>query len=616
MITLQELTLQRGQKVLFDKVSLSIFAKQRVGLVGINGSGKTSFFAMLLGILVADAGSLFLQSNLRIAHLSQQIPSSEISATAYVLKGDQELTKLHDQLQKAENAHDHESVSEIHAKLYDIDGYAAQSRAKKLLTGLGFEKDELEKPVNEFSGGWRMRLNLAQVLMSRADLLLLDEPTNHLDLEAIIWLERWLKKYDGTFLLISHDREFLDNVVGKIISIQHCKLELYSGNYSSFEKQRAEKLLLEQAIFEKQQTQLKHVTKFIERFRYKASKSKQVQSRVKALDKMEKVAITQLDSPFSFEFLESKRAGAPLLHFEKMSFGYPDKKIFDRADFNLNPGDRVGLLGANGAGKSTLMKLLGGLLQIDEGEYHASKALRFGYYAQHQLDQLHRQKSAFEHIAEFDLSIREQAIRDFLGGFNFRGDRVFEPIDNFSGGEKARLVLAMLVWQKPNLLLLDEPTNHLDLDMREALTYALQSYDGALVIVSHDRHLLRTAVDEFYLVGDEKIKQFDGSVDDYQHWLSEKKEKEEAILDSEKKIVTISKGKIRKINVEKRLAVIDQKLSKLYAEKKVFEIDLAHHDLYQEKKKKLLEEKLIALKNLDANIEKLEAEWHELVEAE
>lgn len=516
MITLKNLTLQRGVKLLLDKVSVSIFASEKVGLIGINGCGKSSLFALILGQLQPDGGEISIQSNIRIAHLSQQIPHSDLSAIQYVMRGDQALASLLDQLQRAEVKEDHVKAATLHGKLYEMDGYSAEAKAAKILHGLGFSQPEYAKTVNEFSGGWRMRLNLGSVLMCRSDLLLLDEPTNHLDLDTIVWLESQLQRYDGTLLLISHDREFLDNVIHKVLHVQNQQLDLYTGNYSDFEELRAQKLALEAAAYEKQQAKIEHLTKFVNRFRAKASKAKQAQSRLKALEKMERVSITRMNAPFSFKFYEAAPCSPPLLRFNDIGFSYGDHRVLDHVDFSLDPGDRIGLLGPNGAGKSTLMKLLSGKLKIDVGDSSVTPAIKIGYFAQHQLDQLNLEESAFEHIKPLDKKATEQSIRTFLGGFGFRDEMVFGSITNFSGGEKARLVLAMLVWQKPNLLLLDEPTNHLDLDMRETLDYALQSYTGTLVLVSHDRHLLKSTVDDFYLVYDHQVKKFEGDLNDYQ----------------------------------------------------------------------------------------------------
>ncbi len=609
MITLQNLTLQRGKKVLFDHVNLSIFAKQKVGLVGINGSGKTSLFAMMRGELSPDAGNLSIPTNCQISYLSQDVPNSDMPATTYVTNGDKELTELLTKLKQAEESHDHHKISEAHERLYEIDGYAADSRAKQLLNGLGFSSNEFEKPVNEFSGGWRMRLNLARVLMSRADLLLLDEPTNHLDLETIAWLERWLKKFEGTLLLISHDREFLDHVVNKIVNIHGCKMDMYTGNYSDFERMRAEKLLQEQAMYEKQQAQIAHMTSYVERFRYKASKARQAQSRLKALEKMAVVNITHINSPFSFKFKEPARCSPPLLTLEDMGFAYDDKNVFKKVNFNLSPGDRIGLLGPNGAGKSTLIKLLSGSLQPQVGKCVQHKGLKIGYYAQHQVDQLKLHESAFSHIANLEGKAREQEIRNFLGGFNFNGDRCFESIETFSGGEKARLVLAILVWQKPNLLLLDEPTNHLDLDMREALTDALTEYTGALVLVSHDRHLLRTAVDELYLVHDLDVTPFENDIDEYQNWFLKQKDAQSETVEARPKP---SKRRVK--NVSKQLEKIDKKLSDLYTKKKYIEVELAENEMYNDKNKHRLTKLLLQLEEMQCEIDSLEDQWCELDE--
>lgn len=611
MISLQELSLQRGTKLLLDEVSLTIFAKQKIGLVGANGSGKSSLFAMLLGQLRPDAGSLDLQSNLRVAYLSQQIPNTSISALQYVMHGDQELTELLGKLNQAERDQDNHKVATLHNRIYELDGYTAESRAAKLLDGLGFAQDEHQKAVNEFSGGWRMRLNLGQVLMSRADLLLLDEPTNHLDLDAIIWLERWLQKYSGTLLLISHDREFLDNVVNKIVHIFHQKLYLYSGNYSSFEAQRAEKLILEQKLFEKQQAQIEHMQSFVNRFRAKASKASQAQSRIKAIEKLEKVVVTQLDSPFTFKFFETKKCLAPLLRFDDVSFAYEqDKVVLSHVNFSLNPGDRVGLLGPNGAGKSTFIKLMSGILTPNSGNSYVSKQLRVGYFAQHQVDQLMGDESPYAHFLELDRLISEQQVRNFLGSFNFHGDRIFEPVSNFSGGEKARLVLAMLVWQRPNILLLDEPTNHLDLDMREALTYAMQEYSGALVLVSHDRFLLRSAVDEFYLIYANRVNKFNGDLDDYQAWMFDHNKHQ--LVESERAAVVSLRNPDRNQNKtisKNELQRMEKNLNQLYQEMNNLESKLNDAAIYQKENQTILSDCLKNLEQIKEEITLLEKEW-------
>ncbi|MEI8054550.1 MAG: ATP-binding cassette domain-containing protein [bacterium] len=559
MITLQSVTLQRGNKILFDQASATIFAHQKVGLIGVNGCGKSSLFSLLLQKMLPDGGDLYIQSNIRIAHLAQEVPNTEISALQYVMNGDSELAVLMQRLKKAEEDRDDHRVIELHNRLYEIGGYTLESRAAKLLVGLGFRLDEQQKAVNAFSGGWRMRLNLAQVLMSRADFLLLDEPTNYLDMDAIIWLERWLQNYDGTLLLISHDRDFLDNVVQRIFYVTNHKLEMYSGNYSSFEKQRAEQLAQERSLYNKQQAQIEHLNKYINRFRAKASKARQAQSRIKMLERMEQVSITQIDSPFSFKFVKPKPCGAPLVHIDNADISYSDHKILSKISFSLNPQDAIGVLGINGAGKSTFMKSLAGILGASAGTISFNKNLKIGYFAQHQIDQLDMQASPLDHILKIDPTVREQQVRTFLGSFGFQGDMAFHPITDFSGGEKARLVLALLIWQKPNLLLLDEPTNHLDLEMRAALAYALQDYAGALVLVAHDRYLLKATVNEFYLVNDQKVVKFSGDLDDYQKWL----------LDARKQ--QFSNGVTKEVVVQKdntkRISAIEKEISKLQARK-------------------------------------------------
>jgi ATP-binding cassette, subfamily F, member 3 len=616
MITLQSVTLQRGRKLLLDQATATIFAKQKVGLIGVNGSGKTSLFSLLLKKASLDGGDLYIQSNLCIAHLAQEVPNTEISALQYVMQGDSEVAILMKQLKKAQSAHDDHRVIELHNHLYEIGGYTLESRAAKLLVGLGFKIDEQQNPVNSFSGGWRMRLNLAQVLMSRADLLLLDEPTNYLDMDAIVWLERWLQNYNGTLLLISHDRDFLDNTAQKILHISNCKLELYSGNYSSFELQRAERLAQEQSLYKKQQTRIGHLNKYIDRFRAKASKARQAQSRLKLLEKMEKVSITQIDTPFSFKFAKPKSCAAPLVHMDKVDVSYGEKKILSEIDFNLGPQDSIGILGLNGAGKSTFMKSLAGILQAKAGSISFNKDLKIGYFAQHQIDQLDMQASPLTHILKIDHDVREQQIRTFLGGFGFQGDMAFHSIKNFSGGEKARLVLALLIWQKPNLLLLDEPTNHLDLEMREALAYALQDYAGALVLVAHDRHLLKATVNEFYLVNDQKVIKFDGDLDDYQRWLLDIRKQQVASLDPQKKAVkdkSTNKGSREQVKASvKQARVLEKEISKLYAEKEKIALLLADQKIYQQGSKAELEKCLKKSAALEEKIKVLEEEWFNL----
>ena len=523
MLTLSNLAIRRGVHLLFEQASLSIHRGNRAGVTGANGCGKSSLFALILNKLQSDAGELTLPPHTVIAHVAQETPSVEETALHFVLDGDRELRETEQKLAQAEADNDGHAQALCHAKLADIDAYTADARAGKLLLGLGFKPEQLEHRVNQFSGGWRMRLNLAQALMCRSDLLLLDEPTNHLDLDAVIWLEQWLLNYSGTLLLISHDRDFLDRVCTHIVHIEQQRVKLYSGNYSAFEKMRAEHLALQQSQFEKQQREIEHIESFIRRFKAKASKAKQAQGRVKALERMELIAAAHIDSPFHFKFFQPSKMPHPLMALDNVDLGYGDVKILRSVSLSLLPGDRIALLGHNGAGKSTLIKLLAGELAVQSGDFNQSSELKIGYFAQHQLEQLDPQASALLHLQRLDPKLSEQQIRTYLGGYNFHGDRVLEPVAPFSGGEKARLVLALLIYQRPNLLLLDEPTNHLDLDMRHALSMALQDFEGAMVLVSHDRHLLRSVSDQFLLVDQGKVSVFNDDLDAYRNWLMQPK---------------------------------------------------------------------------------------------
>ncbi|MFE8034365.1 ATP-binding cassette domain-containing protein [Thiohalocapsa marina] len=520
MISLRNLRLARGAKVLIEAATLQIHPGWKVGLTGANGSGKSSLFAMLRDQLHPDQGDLDMPPGWVIAHVAQETPGLSQPAIDYVLDGDAELRRIEAELAAAEAAHDGSHIGELHARLHEIGGYAARARAAALLDGLGFLPADIERPVSDFSGGWRMRLNLAQALMCRSDLLLLDEPTNHLDLDAVIWLEAWLRDYRGTLLLISHDREFLDACVTHIAHIEQQKLALYTGGYSDFERQRGERLLQQQAMFEKQQRDIAHMEDYIRRFRAKATKARQAQSRIKALERMERIAAAHVDTPFSFAFRDAPPAPDPLLQIEDGAVGYGDKTVLERITLTLRPGERVGLLGRNGAGKSTLIKLLAGRLAPLSGRCEPAQGLRIGYFAQHQMDQLRPHDSPLTHLMRLDPARPEQALRDFLGGFDFGGDRAVEPVAPFSGGEKARLALALIIYQRPNLLLLDEPTNHLDLEMRHALSEALQAFEGAMVLVSHDRHLLRITCDTLLLVHAGGVTPFAGSLDEYPAWLA------------------------------------------------------------------------------------------------
>ncbi len=523
MIRLTNLTLARGPKRLFEGANLTLFPGHKVGLIGPNGCGKTSLFALLRGLLHQDAGEVDMPSKWVIAHVAQETPQSHRNALDYALDGDTELRAVENELAKAELEHESgEKIAELHGHYDHIGGYASKSRAAALLSGLGFNEEQQSRPVAEFSGGWRMRLNLAQALMCRSDLLLLDEPTNHLDLDAVMWLEDWLAAYAGTLLLITHDRDFLDAVVNKVIHVDNQKLNEYTGNYSAFEVTRAMQLSVQQAAHQKQQKQIAHLQSFVNRFKAKATKAKQAQSRVKTLEKMELIAAAHVDSPFEFSFREPEAKPRQLIHLKEATLGYGDEKsgrdILQNVEWRLFYGDKIGLLGPNGAGKSTLVKSLAGSLALKRGGRYEGQGLKIGYFAQHQVEQLRREESCLQHMKRIDPNVREQEFRNFLGGFDFRGDRVMEPIAPFSGGEKARLALALIVWEKPNLLLLDEPTNHLDIDMREAVAEALQDFDGTLVVVAHDRHLLKATTDTLWLVADGKVAEFDGDLDDYKQW--------------------------------------------------------------------------------------------------
>ncbi|MCD5969968.1 ATP-binding cassette domain-containing protein [Pseudomonas quasicaspiana] len=521
MIRLQSLTLQRGPQRLLEDAELTLHAGQKAGLIGANGAGKSSLFALLRGELTPDAGDCLLPADWRIAHMRQEVDTLERIAVDYVLDGDLRLREVQRLLVDAEAAQDGAAQARMHSELDSADGYTADARARKLLAGLGFTNEQMEKPVGDFSGGWRMRLNLAQALMCPSDLLLLDEPTNHLDLDAILWLEDWLKSYPGTLLLISHDRDFLDAVVDHVAHVDQRKITLYRGGYSAFERARAERMAQQQQAYEKQQAQRAHMEKFITRFKAQATKAKQAQSRIKALERMEELSAAHVDSPFDFTFRESSKISSPLLDLSDARLGYGDRAVLEKVKLQLTPGARIGLLGPNGAGKSTLIKNLAGELEPLSGHMARGGNTVVGYFAQHQLDSLDAKASPMLHLQRIAPTEREQTLRDFLGGFDFRGGRLDEPVLNFSGGEKARLALALIAWDRPNLLLLDEPTNHLDLEMRLALTMALQEFSGAVLVVSHDRHLLKSTTDDFLLVADGRVQEFDGDLEDYARWLAD-----------------------------------------------------------------------------------------------
>ena len=521
MLSLTNISLRRGRKVLIQNASFQVHAGQRMGLIGANGSGKSSLFAMLLGELEADDGELKLDPKDQIAHVAQESPQSSASAVDYVMDGDAELREVQQAIAAGEASDENPDLHLLYERMEIIDGFTAESRASRLLHGLGFAAEEYAKPVREFSGGWRMRLNLARALMCRSDILLLDEPTNHLDLPAILWLERWLKRYEGILLVVSHDRDFLDQVCTRIAHIEHQEIHLFSGNYSQFETLRAEQLSQQQSMYVRQQKDIKHIQAFVDRFRYKASKARQAQSRLKMLERMTLIAPAHVDSPFRFHFIAPKKQPQHLLGLVDASVGYDDTPVLGNINLNLSAGDRIGLLGVNGAGKSTLVKALSTGSTLLSGERILSKDTKIGYFAQHQLELLKPEQSPLDHLREYAPEDREQDHRNYLGRFGFSGERIFEPVAPFSGGEKARLVLALMIRQGPNLLLLDEPTNHLDLEMRQALSVALIEYTGALVVISHDRHLLRSVCDELLIVHDGIVDRFNHSLDEYPAWLKE-----------------------------------------------------------------------------------------------
>lgn len=527
MIQLQAISLRRGGHQLLNNSNLTIHPGWHMAIVGNNGCGKSSLFALLTQQLSQDEGEFNIPGTWVIAHMEQEVTALSRPAIEYVLDGDKALRKIQTELAEIELSHQQgtmtkhasEKLAHLHHEMELAEGYTAKARAGKMLSGLGFAPADLIRPVSDFSGGWRMRLNLAHTLMCRSDLLLLDEPTNHLDLDALLWLEKWLKTYPGTLVLISHDREFLDATVGHIVHIENSTLNYYRGNYSAFEVQRTEQMAQQQSAYEKQQREIAHIQSFITRFKAKASKARQAQSRVKALEKLETIAAAHIDSPFNFSFRSPEKLPNPLLKLSKATLGYDSNPILSKVNLTLEPGSRLGILGPNGAGKSTLIKSLAQKIALLQGECQSSPHLKSGYFAQHQLEHLDINASALQHLARIAEKETETTLRTFLGSFGFHNDKVTETITNFSGGEKARLALALIVWQKPNLLLLDEPTNHLDIDMRHALAMALQSFEGAVILVSHDRHLIRCATEELCLVAEGKVQTFSGSLDDYEKWL-------------------------------------------------------------------------------------------------
>ncbi|WP_337912936.1 ABC transporter ATP-binding protein [Vibrio cholerae] len=622
MITFSEIQLLRGGKPLLEQASATIHPGDKVGLVGKNGCGKSTLFALLKDELTIDAGSFSKPAHWELAWVAQETPALDRTALEYVIDGDREYRELERQLMDAEAADNGTKVADLHGKIEMVGGYSIRARASELLDGLGFTQEQMSWSLTQFSGGWRMRLNLAQALICRSDLLLLDEPTNHLDLDAVMWLERWLQSYPGTLILISHDRDFLDPIVNRIVHIENQTLNEYTGNYSSFETQRAQKMLQQQAIYQKQQKQMAHMQSYIDRFRYKASKARQAQSRIKALERMEKVLPAQFDNPFSFKFREPAALPNPILMMDQVAAGYGDNLILEKIRLNLVPGSRIGLLGRNGAGKSTLIKLLSGELKPQSGDCAYSQGVKIGYFAQHQLETLHPEETPLQHMMQIAPDKNELELRNYLGSFGFHGEKALEKVAPFSGGEKARLVLALIVWQKPNLLLLDEPTNHLDLDMRQALTLALQSYEGAMVIVSHDRYLLRATTDDLYLVHDHQVGPFDGDLNDYYKWLTDQQKAERketqptntansANSAAAKKEQKRREADFRKLTapIRKKLTQLEEKLDKLNHVVSEMEAQLSDTSLYEAQNKATLTEVLAKQAAAKSELEQVELEW-------
>lgn len=633
MITLSNLRLQRGQKILLQSASARIDVGQRVGIIGRNGTGKSSLFALLRGELSVDAGSIEIPAHWVIAHVAQEMPETTVSALDYVLAGDAELTRLHTELAQASAQDDGMAIAHCHAELDRIDAYRAPARAGQLLNGLGFAQSVHTQSVRHFSGGWRMRLNLARALMCRSDLLLLDEPTNHLDLDTVLWLEQYLKTHSATQLIISHDRDFLDTLCTHIVEVSNQTLTGYKGNYTQFERIRAERMAQQQAQYTQQQRHIAHLQSYIERFRAKATKARQAQSRIKALDRLEMIAPAHLDSPFTFEFAELNDLPNPLLQTDGIDLGYGGDVLLKNVGFSIQSHDRIGLLGMNGAGKSTLIKTLAQELTPLSGSITAAQNLRIGYFSQQHLDTLREDESPLWHLQKLAPNENPQVLRNYLGGFHFQGDRISEAIVNFSGGEKARLALALLIWQKPHLLLLDEPTNHLDLDMRHALTFALQQFNGALIVVSHDRSLLANCVDDFWVVADGRVQPFDGDLDDYrawcaQRWQSWQMDKQTAKADAQTGSATdttVNKKEQRQTAAHNRKALntaqkpfkqklvkVEQELQQIQDEQAHLQQWLASEVAYTSEHKETLAQTVRRDSELTARLAELEEAWLEL----
>jgi ATP-binding cassette subfamily F protein 3 len=632
MIQFDNLSIRRGENLLFDQASFQIHPGQKVGLTGANGCGKSSLFAVFRGELVIDTGDVKVPRDWILAHVAQEAPADERSAIEHVLDGDAEWRDLEQKIQDPE----HPRYTKFYSRYEEIDGYSARSRAAQLLSGLGFKPQDIEKSAKEFSGGWRVRLSVAKALMCRSDLLLLDEPTNHLDLDAVLWLERWLKNYRGTLILIAHDRDFLDQLTSHTLQIEGQKARLYKGNYSAFEKIRAEQLANQQIQFTKQQKEVAHMQDFVRRFRAKATKAKQAQSRLKALEKMELIAPAHVDSPFTFSIPEPEKNPSPLLSLHKVSIGYGDTTIVEDIEFSMTPGDRIGLIGPNGAGKSTVIKMLAGELKQSSGDYHSSKEINIGYFAQHQIEQLQMQHSPMEHLKILDLECNggkatENQMRRYLGSFGFSGSKATSKVAPFSGGEKSRLALALICYQRPNLLLLDEPTNHLDIDMRQALAVALQEYSGAVVLVSHDRHLLKVNSDKLILVANGRATEFQGSVDDYPKWLAEHNRGNDLsdfdtqyTSETPPENTAVAKKEQKRLEAERRQQLqplsntikrAERVMEKLDLEKQEIQSKLADNDLYNDENKDQLRKLLTDQAYIQKELDTAESQWLDASEA-
>ncbi len=617
MITLRKVALRRGAKLLLEAADLALHPGERVGIVGANGCGKSSLFALLLGELHADAGDVEFPAGWTLAHVAQETTALARAAIDFVIDGDQALRRAESELAAASADGDGERLAAAHERYAHLDGYSARPRAAALLHGLGFAPGDLERGVGEFSGGWRVRLNLARALMCRSDLLLLDEPTNHLDLDAIVWLEGWLGSYAGTLLLVSHDREFLDATVTTIVSFEARRLRRYSGNYSGFEARRAERLAGERSLAARQQREIARLEAFIDRFRAKATKARQAQSRLKALARMERIAPAHVDSPFDFHFREFPGTPDPVLALEDAAVGYDGVSVLAAVNLTLQAGARIGLLGRNGAGKTTLVKLLAGQLAPLAGERREGKGLRVGYFAQHTLEVLRPDETPLRHLQRIDPQAREQALRDFLGSFDFRGEVAVAPVAGFSGGERARLALALVVWQRPNLLLLDEPTNHLDLEMREALALALQEFEGAMLLVSHDRHLLRTATDTLALVAEGRVEPFDGDLDDYRDWLADRRaaDRPKASAGPTRREQKRAQAEARQARARSRKPIADRirkleaEIERLTSEKSLLEAKLAAETFYAQGDQREVAAALREQARLAVALDQAEDEW-------